>query len=139
MINKGLHLTQFIKYVLAILLVSLLLYFGKSFLLPIAIAAFFAMLLFPMTLRLQRFNLTKSTAALLSLLLLLAALGFLSSLVYYQVKNLESDLPELEEKFAEKTERLQWLLYETTDISEREQEVIIEEKNRISPRPCLKA
>lgn len=128
MINRQLNLTRFIKYVLAILLVSLLLYLGKPFLIPVAIAAFFAMLLFPLSLKLQRYNLKKSTAALVSILLLLAALVLLSSLVYYQGKNLQADLPNLEQKVEERTERLQWLLYKTTDISENEQEEIIEEK-----------
>lgn len=128
MINRQLNLTRFIKYVLAILLVSLLLYLGKPFLIPVAIAAFFAMLLFPLSLKLQRYNLKKSTAALVSILLLLAALVLLSSLVYYQGKNLQADLPNLEKKVEERTERLQWLLYKTTDISENEQEEIIKEK-----------
>ncbi|GAA4424817.1 hypothetical protein GCM10023188_05060 [Pontibacter saemangeumensis] len=128
MMNRQLDLTRFIKYALAVLLVSLLLYLGKPFLIPVAIAAFFAMLLFPLSLKLQRYNLKKSTAALVSILLLLASLVLLSSLIYYQGQKLQADLPELETKVEERTERLQWLLYQTTDISENEQEEIIEEK-----------
>lgn len=128
MINRQLHLTKFIKYILAVLLVSLILYLGKSFLIPVAIAAFFAMLLFPLALKLQRYRLKKATAALASILLLLTALVLLSGLVYFQLQNLQADLPELEKKVEQKTERLQWLLYKTTDISENEQEEILEEK-----------
>ena len=49
---------------LNILLVSLLLYLGKSFLIPIAIAVFFDMLLFPVAQKLQNFHLIKGAAAL---------------------------------------------------------------------------
>jgi len=123
-----LSLTRFIKYVLAILLVSLLLYLGKPFLIPVAIAAFFAMLLFPVVRKLERYHMRKTRAALVAILLLLATLIFVGSLIYYQASNLQADLPELEQNVAEKTERLQWLLYQTTDITEYEQEEMIEEK-----------
>ncbi|MBC5991975.1 AI-2E family transporter [Pontibacter cellulosilyticus] len=122
-------LSQFNKGLLGVLLISILLYLGKSFLIPIAIAAFFAMLLYPMVLRLQqRFHIKEPVAALLSILLLLTVLVAIGTTVYYQVKSLESDLPRIEAKVDEKTERLQWLLYEKTDLSTYEQEEIIEEK-----------
>lgn len=110
------------------MLVALLLYLGKSFLIPIAIAAFFAMLLFPMMQKLQRFRIKEPMAALLSILLLLVVLIAVSAVVYYQVRRLDADLPRLEEKIAERTNELQWLLYETTDLSKTEQEEIIAEK-----------
>ena len=126
--RNRIDLTRFIKYVLAILLVSLLLYLGSPFLIPVAIAAFFAMLLFPVALKLQKFNFKKSTAALVSILLLLISLVLVGSLLYYQLQNLQADLPELEEKFEKRTEKLQWLLYEATDVTTYEQEEIIKQK-----------
>jgi predicted PurR-regulated permease PerM len=116
------------KSLITIFLVSLLLYLGKTFLIPVAIAAFFAMLLYPVVLRLQRRNIKKSMAALASILLLLGVLVILGTVIYYQLRSLEADLPRLEQKVAEKANRLQWLLYETTDLTEVEQEEIIEEK-----------
>ncbi|QCR22551.1 AI-2E family transporter [Pontibacter sp. SGAir0037] len=126
--TKSISLGRFNKTLLSVLLVCLLLYLGKPFLIPIAIAAFFAMLLFPMMQQLQRFNLKEATAALVSILILLVCLVALSTLVYYQVSILEDDLPRLEGKVEEKTKQLQWLLYETTDLSHAEQDQIIEEK-----------
>lgn len=126
--TKNIHFGRFNKSLLSVLLICLVLYLGKTFLIPIAIAAFFAMLLYPMVQRLQRYNLKESTAALVSILVLLSVIVALGALVSYQVGVLESDLPRLEERVEEKTNRLQRLLYQTTDITEHEQEEIIEEK-----------
>jgi len=103
-------------------------YLGKSFLIPVAIAAFFAMLLFPISHKLQKYAFKESSAALVSILLLLTTLVFLGVVVYYKISDLQTDLPEIEEKITEKTNHLQWLLSRTTDISEYEQEVILEER-----------
>lgn len=113
---------------LAIILLSALLYLGKPFLVPVAIAAFFAMLLYPMVHRLRRHNIKESLAALVAILVLLAVLTGLSTLLYYQVSSLQADLPRLEDKIKERTNELQWVLYETTDIPHHEQEEIVEEK-----------
>ncbi|AKD04005.1 AI-2E family transporter [Pontibacter korlensis] len=126
--TERLNLSLFNKGLLLILLVSLFLYFGKPFLLPIAIAAFFAMLLYPMVHRLQRYGLKQSTAAIASILVLLSSLIIIGALIFYQIQSLEADMPRLEQKLEEKTNRLQWLLYKTTDIPRYEQEEIIEEK-----------
>lgn len=116
------------KILIAISLVSLLMFLGKLFLVPVAIAAFFAMLLFPITLTLHRRGLSQSFAALCAIGMLLITLGFLGVIINYQISALQEDLPELEVKLEEKTHRLQWLLSQTTDITTKEQDNIIEEK-----------
>ncbi|WP_018478749.1 AI-2E family transporter [Pontibacter roseus] len=126
--TKQINLGRLNKNLLSIVLVSVLLYLGKPFLLPLAIAAFFAMLLYPLVHRLRRYGVKESVAALLSILLLLAVLVGLSLIIYYQLKSLETDLPRLEGKVTEKADRLQRILYQTTDLSHYEQEEIIEEK-----------
>ncbi len=126
---KQISLSRFNKGLLSVLLIAILMYLGKPFLIPIAIAAFFAMLLFPMVLRLKRrYAMKEPTAALISILILLAALAFLSTVVYYQIRSLETDLPRIEDKIEQKAKELQWILYETTDLTRTEQEQIIEEK-----------
>jgi len=126
--TKQIRLSRLHKNLLSLLLVCLLLHLGKPFLVPLAIAAFFAMLLFPLVQKLQRLHIKEPVAALLAILMLLTALVALGTLIYYQLKSLEADLPQLEQKIEEKTHRLQWLLYETTSLTATEQEAIIEEK-----------
>jgi hypothetical protein len=75
------------------------------------------MLLYPLAKKLQQYRLKNSGAALVSILL-----------VYYKIKDLQTDLPEIEVKIKEKTDRLQLFFFETTDISEYEQEAILEQK-----------
>ena len=116
------------KRLLTVLLLGILLYLGKPFLIPLVIGALFAMLLFPMVQRLEQRGLKANLAGLVSVLSLLTVLVLFGALVYFQVKSLQEDIPRLEEKMEEKANRLQWLLYETTDISETEQDEIIEEK-----------
>lgn len=126
--TKRIDLNHLNKFLLSIFLVSLMLYLGRLFLIPVAVAIFFAMLLYPMAKKLQRFGLKKPMAALISILLLLVVLVLVSMVIYNRIEYLQTDLPEIELKIKEKTQRLQWLLYETTDISENEQDAIIEQK-----------
>ncbi|RDV14495.1 AI-2E family transporter [Pontibacter diazotrophicus] len=130
---------RLLKILLLVLLVSLILYLGKTFLIPIAIAIFFAMLLFPLVQKLQGFRLKRPAAALVSILVLLAILGALGTLVYYQVTILEDDLPRLEKRIEEKTNRLQGLLYQTTDLTQTEQDQIVEEQKGNIARALFKS
>lgn len=126
--TQNFNISRFNKSLLSILLLSAILHFGKLFLVPIAVAAFFAMLLFPLVQKLQHYNIKKAVAAFISILVILVTLAILSTVVYYQVRLLESDIPRLEEKISEKTNRFQWLLYETTDLTQYEQDVLIEKQ-----------
>ena len=126
--TSQLNLSKLNKILISIFLVSLFLYLGKVFFIPVAIAVFFAMLLFPVSRTLQGYGLKESLAALLSILILLFTLVVLGAVVYHKISDLQQDLPELEKKVAEKTNRLQWLLSRTTDISEYEQDAILEER-----------
>lgn len=125
--TKRLNLYQLNRSLFSVILVSIIMYLGKTFLIPVAIAALLAMLLIPVAQKLEQFKLKRSTAALVSILLLLMALSVIGALVFYQINELESDLPRLEEKIEEKTSSLQWTFYQKTDISKNEQEEIIEE------------
>jgi len=126
--TNQLNLSKLNKILVSIFLVSLFLYLGKVFFIPVAIAVFFAMLLFPVSRTLQGYGLKESLAALLSILLLLITLVVLGAVVYHKISDLQTDLPEIEKKVAEKTNRLQWLLSRTTDITEYEQDAILKEK-----------
>ncbi|KAA5541639.1 AI-2E family transporter [Adhaeribacter rhizoryzae] len=126
--TKRIDLNQLNKFLLSIFLVLLMLYLGRLFLIPVAVAIFFAMLLYPLAKKLQHYGLKKSTAAMAAILLLLVVLALVSLVVYNRIEYLRTDLPEMELKIKEKTARLQWLLYETTDISEYEQNAILEQK-----------
>jgi predicted PurR-regulated permease PerM len=126
--TQRINLSQLNKLLLSVFLISLILYLGRLFLIPVAIAVFFAMLLYLLAKKLQQYRLKNSGAALVSILLLLAALGLISAVVYYKIKDLQTDLPEIEVKIKEKTDRLQLFFFETTDISEYEQEAILEQK-----------
>src|SRR5688500_7890842 len=122
---KHINLSRINKILLLVFLVGLLLYLAKSFLIPLAIAAFFAMLLYPVVQKLQLYGLKKPLAATVAIVLLLVTVTLVSTIIYYTLSDLQKDLPELEVKIKEKTNRLQWLLSRTTDISENEQEAII--------------
>ncbi|MDB5264291.1 MAG: hypothetical protein JWQ14_3574 [Adhaeribacter sp.] len=126
--TKQINHTRFNRNLITIFLVCVLLYLGKTFLIPVAIAAFFAMLLFPVVQKLRRLHLKTPLATLISILLLLGVLIIISAVVYYQVKHLEKDLPRLENKIKAKTDELQLFVYKTTELTQQEQDVIIAEK-----------
>ncbi len=126
--SERINLTRVNKLLVTIFLVSGLMYLGKPFLVPLAVAAFFAMLFFPVTKKLERTKVKRPIAALLSVLIIVVSLGILGALVYYQFRQVESDLPQLEKKVKEKANYLRRIFYQKTDISENEQEKIIDQK-----------
>ena len=92
-------LLKSISVILLILLASALLYFGKEFLIPVAVASLLAMLFLPMCRKLESKGFSKGWAALCCVILFLIIIGGLAALISWQITNFASDSANMKQRF----------------------------------------
>lgn len=93
---------QFLAYRMVVLsIIVLMLTYGKSVLLPLALATIFALALATPTRYLERKGLSRSWAATICLLIALLVLGGVFVFISTQIINFRNDFPQLENKFNE--------------------------------------
>jgi predicted PurR-regulated permease PerM len=126
--TKRTNLKELNKLLLSILLLGSVLFLGKPFLIPVAVAGLLAMLLFPFAQRLENSGLKRPFAAFVSVIGLLVILAFLAILVRLQMIAFKEDFPSLEMQIQQKTESIQWLISKETGISENKQEDLLDEQ-----------
>lgn len=102
-------------------------YYAKPFLLPLAYAAIFSMLLWPVTRKMESWGINQKVACLVSVLLLVAVVVGVFYLLSNQIQGFAKDLPALKETFTEKLESVQEYLSEQFGVSEERQEQVLED------------
>jgi len=120
--NKPL-LPKVIQVLLLIVLSAALLYAGREFFVPIALAGLLAMLLLPLSAWLEKKGLNRGLSTLLSLLTMLAVIVGVIALLSWQMSNVAEDLSQATDRI----EELQAYLSETLGISREKQEQMVEE------------
>ena len=88
----------FVFVLIGITSLVLIMQFAKSLLAPLAFAMLFALLLYPVSARLERWRVPRSIAVLLCIFLVI---GVITGIVYFfssQIMNFRSEIPELTEK-----------------------------------------
>ncbi len=118
-------LLSVIKKVTIIFLVVAGLYFAQEFLIPLCIGGVLATLFLPFCNWIEKKKIPKGFAVLLSLFGLMIIIFLLISLVGYQISELISDAELLKEKVVESGTRIQKYIFETLNISVREQNKIL--------------
>jgi len=78
------------------------LYFGRIFLIPVALAVLLAFVLSPLVHQLERLSLPRVVATMLVVTIAVAAVGFAGYLVYHQAITLITDLPKYRTQLATK-------------------------------------
>ncbi|WDF67313.1 AI-2E family transporter [Sphingobacterium oryzagri] len=109
-----------------LVLYFLLAFFGimhlaKSFLIPLAIGALFAMLLVPVCRKLEKMKLSRLVASILSVLLLLIMLIGVSTLFTNQLVSLSKDMDNIASQFANMSDSLQELVADVFQLSKEKQ------------------
>jgi len=106
---------------LAIALILLFMYFGKSIFIPLFFAFLISALLHPVVSKLERFKFPRSLASFLAVLLFLA---FLAGMIYFfshQVMRFSRDLPHLQRKFTNKLQDVQAWIAENYNVNDSAQ------------------
>lgn len=121
-------------------LTVLLLYFlfaglihAKPFLAPFAVATVLALLVLPLSRKMERTFINRPSASIINtLFLFILSLGFFA-LLSMQVKNLVDDWPQIKETMEPKVERLKSFVFEHTAFSEKD----LEKSSQGGPIPFM--
>lgn len=124
-------LSKAIRILLFVVLLSVLLFFGKPFLVPVVFGALFAMLFIPLVRRLER-GVNKAFAAILCILMLLLLVAGIGALLSWQITDLASDASKIEREVMKNVELLRSQISEKLGISEQKQQQMIEEQQASS-------
>lgn len=106
------------------LAVTILVY-GRSFLIPIAFAGLFSMLLMPLSLKFEGWGANRGVASFLSLLLFVIITAGIVTVVIWQVSDLSKNKIEIEQRINQKVDELKKYVSETIGISPEKQDEII--------------
>lgn len=115
-----------------IILIVVILIYGKPFLVPLTFAALLAMVLLPVTRWLQIKGVNKAVATLLSIALLLLCLSGVLFFVGWQISNIATNTNKLQQTLTEKYEQAKGVVSQKLGITEAKQEQLIEEQQKSS-------
>ena len=103
------------------------LYYAKPFLVPLCLAALFAMLFLPFSRKLEKSGFNRGMATLCCTLLLLMIIAGIVLLITWQVTNLVNDLGNIEDKIHTAWRQINNAISETFGISREQQQQVIEQ------------
>ena len=106
-------------------LVCAILYFAKQVLIPVAFAAFFAMLFTPLSNRMEKIGIKRVFSALLSLLIIIVVTVGIGTLVFLQAKKLAEDFPKMEKRSEQFMQKAQSYISEKLNVPRQKQDVLI--------------
>lgn len=124
------NLHPLVKFNLILLLFFLVfggLYFASSFLIPLVFAGILAMLMSPLSAKLEARGLNKALAAFLCILLLVLFFVGIGFLLSTQVASFTEDIPQIEKRINEQVWSVQMYVQETFGISPQEQEQAVKD------------
>lgn len=98
-----------------------LLYVGRAFLIPLAIAFLLSLLLLPVCRWLEKWKLPRLLSVTICLLLIIALLGGAIVLIVNQFLQFGTEIPAIAEKLAMHSEKVQVYIEDTFDISSKNQ------------------
>ncbi len=113
--------------VFLVLLIIILIY-AKPFLVPLTFAAIFAMLLLPVSLKLEKWGLKKGLAILLSTLILLVVMAGIIAMFAWQVSDISKNSDQIEQNLNQKITELRDYVSTNLGISIKKQNEIIKEQ-----------
>ena len=107
-------------------------YFGKNFLIPIALAGVFALMVMPISRWLERKNFPHWLATLLPVLMLFLILAGLIFVVSLQIKSLSGNFDEMQKRFTEILHKIQSFVSGSLGIDSKQQsEMISNQTNKL--------
>jgi predicted PurR-regulated permease PerM len=117
---------------LVVVLIVIILKFGKAFLIPLCFAGLLSMLLVPVCGWLERKRVNKAVATILSILMLLSFFAGVVAFLSWQVSDLAKDTSKFEEQVTQKYQQAQQYISKELGIPEEKQEQMIKEQQKSS-------
>lgn len=106
-------------------LIVAVLYFARQVLIPVAFAAFFAMLFTGLSNRMEKHRLPRVLSTIISLLILISVIFVIGLLVYMQGKKLAQDFPVIEKKSEQFVKQAEEYISQKLDIPPARQDSLI--------------
>lgn len=125
-------LSRTLRLLLFFILATVILYYGRPFLVPLALGGLLALLLLPLARRFEKRGLGRVLATALSLLALLLVLAGVAALLAWQMQRFSEDLGQLQEKTAELKARAEQFASETLGISPEKQAEMMQNQQSAS-------
>src|SRR6476661_5598385 len=109
-------------------LIIALLYFGKSFLVPIVLAAILAMLFTPIAAKIEGRGLNRGLSSMCSVLILLGLVAAIISLISWQVSSLAEDMSQMQQRVQGLITQVRDYVGDTLGLSESKQKQLFDNK-----------
>jgi predicted PurR-regulated permease PerM len=119
---------RFNLYLLALILLTVVLFFGKVVLVPVVFAIFFAMLMAPVCRWLDKKGLHRALSCAVCILILLSALLVTLAVTAAEVSVFAKDLPKVEEKATELIGQVQSYIGDKVGMSNEEQTAFVKKQ-----------
>lgn len=116
------------QYLLFLILLVVVLYFGKAFLIPIVFAALLAMLMAPVCRKVDSWKVHRAISSLVCVLILVAVIVGIGAVIGAQFAAFAEDVGQIKSKGREMIGQLQGVVEKTFGISPEEQESVVKEQ-----------
>jgi predicted PurR-regulated permease PerM len=116
------------QYLLFVILLVVLLYFGRTFLIPLVFAAMLAMLMAPVCRKLDKLGLNRALSSLVCILILLAAVVGIGFVVGSQFAAFAEDVSMIEQKGRAFLTKVQAYIQEQLGVSPEKQESMVKDQ-----------
>jgi predicted PurR-regulated permease PerM len=126
------NISRSIQILLLIILIPVILYYGKPFLVPIVFAALLAMLFLPLFKWLVNRGLKKIIAIILCILIVLTIAAGIIWLISWQISDLAKDADSIENNITQKVNQVRQYFTTVLGISQEKQEQVIQEQQQSS-------
>ncbi|MGI8597737.1 MAG: AI-2E family transporter [Chitinophagaceae bacterium] len=127
-----LNITRSIQILILLIAITVILYFGKSFLVPVVFAALLAMLFLPLFKWLQNRGFKKSISIITCILIVLAIAAGIISLISWQISDLAKDADSIERNITQKVNEVRQYFTSVLGISQQKQEQVIQQQQQSS-------
>ncbi|MBC7775638.1 MAG: AI-2E family transporter [Phycisphaerae bacterium] len=121
-------LSNTIKVLLFFILSTCILFIGREFLIPVALAGVLAILLIPMNRWLERKGANRGVASICCVLALILAIGGLFALLAWQMSSFAEDLGQVKEQASNMLNKLRQFISDSLGISPEKQQEMMEKQ-----------
>jgi predicted PurR-regulated permease PerM len=129
-LENKLTISKSVQILLLLILFFGGIYYARTFLIPIAFAGILAMLLLPLSNRLERNGVGKGLASSVCLLVFILSVAGIISLLIWQIKDLAKDFSQLEQQINGAIEQIKTFINAKLGISPAVQEEIIKKQQQ---------
>jgi len=109
-----------LRVLLVLIAVTVILYFGRPFLLPLAFGGFLAMVFYPLIVTLRKWGIPNWGGISLAVLILVLILGLIGGTTFFQTRSLVQDWPEIRSEIKNKQEQTEDYLIKNVGIVSEE-------------------